>query len=174
MLKKIQRFIPLTLAVFFVSGVLSAQETVVRPAQERVEPPPFTLKSPDGKEFSLSDFKGNVVLLDFWATWCPPCRMATPQLVQLSEKFKKQKVSILGINLNEDPKDVPAFIKQFKIPYTILLGGDAPVQAQYGIQSLPSFILLDKSLRVVDATLGFSPELPAIWEAQIKLLLKER
>jgi thiol-disulfide isomerase/thioredoxin len=146
----------------------------VRPVADRVRSPDFILKSLDGKEVKLSGLKGKVVLLDFWAVWCPPCRMSIPHLVELSDKFKGKGVVILGINLDSNPKNVPAFVKQYKMPYPVLLGGNSPVQEQYGIDSIPSFILLDKSLRVADANRGFAPELAAVWEEQINILLKER
>ena len=107
--------------------------------------PDFTLKDTDGNEAKLSDFKGKVVLLDFWATWCDPCIQAMPHLQLLHENFKEKDVVILGINSWERQKDkVMPFLKDHNITYRILLDSDNEVLGKYDVSRIPSFFILDK------------------------------
>lgn len=133
----------------------------------------FSMRTLDGKPWRLSDQKGKVVLLNFWATWCPPCREETPDLVALSKKYKAQGLEVVGISVDQDAaKAVPPFVKEYGIPYTVLVPkGDEPVLAlaQGGI---PTSVLLDRRGGVEGATTGMVS--PQAMGEQIESLLKEK
>ena len=117
--------------------------------------PDFSLKSVEGKTIKLSDYKGKVVIIDFWATWCPPCRRGIPDLVSIQNEYKN-KVVVIGISLDREKtiKDVPGFIKDYQINYPVVYGDDNVVIAYGGIQSIPTSFVVDKKGNVVDMHVG--------------------
>jgi peroxiredoxin len=115
----------------------------------------FSLKSVDGKIVKLSDYKGKVVVVDFWATWCPPCRKGIPDLISIQSEFKKDVV-VIGISLDQDKtlKDVGTFIKKYGINYPVVYG-DEKVSKDYGnIQAIPTSFVIDKNGNIVDKHVG--------------------
>jgi len=131
----------------------------------------FTLPSLAGENITLSNLKGKVVLVDFWATWCPPCKNAIPHLIDLYEKFKDQGFVVLGIS-PEDEKSLEKFRDDYKITYPILLGTQEVAQA-YGVQAIPKSIFIDKKGIVRKIQVGFAPELAPVFEALVDSLVKE-
>ena len=117
--------------------------------------PEFSLKSVDGKTVKLSDYKGKVVIIDFWATWCPPCRKGIPDLISIQNEFK-DKVVIIGISLDREKtiKDVPGFVKNNGINYPVVYGDDKVIIDYVGIQSIPTSFVVDKNGTVVDMHVG--------------------
>jgi thiol-disulfide isomerase/thioredoxin len=118
--------------------------------------PDFKLLNLEGKEIQLADFKGKVVLLDFWATWCGPCRKEMPKLNKLSKEFQGKDVVVLGIDVGEDEDTVRGFIKEGGYQYPILLTsshGD-PVIVSYAARALPSMVLIDRKGLVADYKVG--------------------
>jgi thiol-disulfide isomerase/thioredoxin len=134
--------------------------------------PDFALKSVDGKTVKLSDFKGKVVIIDFWATWCPPCRRGIPDLVDIQKEFKKQVV-IIGISLDRDKtiKDVPDFVKNYGINYPVVYGDDQVTIDYGGIRSIPTSFVIDKKGNVVDSHIGLVDK--DVFVKKIKELLKK-
>ncbi len=134
--------------------------------------PNFSLKSVKGKTVKLSDYKGKIVIVDFWATWCPPCRKGIPDLVSIQKKFKKDVV-IIGISLDAEKtiKDVPAFVKNYKINYPILYGDEKVVVDYGGIQSIPTAFVIDRKGNIVDSHIGLADKDTYI--NKIKELLKK-
>lgn len=105
--------------------------------------PDFSLTTLDGEEAQLSDYRGEKVLVNFWATWCPPCRAEMPDLQKVHEE---KDVVILGINLTEtktETEDVDPFIEEFGITFPILLDEDSEVSTQYQISPIPTNFLID-------------------------------
>lgn len=133
--------------------------------------PNFTLKSVDGKVISLSDYKDKVVIIDFWATWCPPCRKGIPDLISIQKEFKKEVV-IIGISLDGEKtiKDVPAFVKSYGINYPIVYGDEKVVNSYGGIDGIPTAFVIDKKGNVVDKHVGLVDK--SIYVNKIKELLK--
>lgn len=133
--------------------------------------PDFSLKSVDGKTVKLSDYKNKVVLIDFWATWCPPCRKGIPDLIDLQKKFKKDLV-VLGISLDTDTKeDVPAFVKNYGINYPVVYGDNSTAKLYGGVSGIPTSFLVDKKGNIVDKHVGLVPK--EIFVNEIKSLLKK-
>lgn len=135
--------------------------------------PNFNLESTNKKKFSLSDFKEKVVLLDFWATWCPPCRFSTPTLVRINKKFKDQGLAVIGISLDEEPDPVPLFLKKEKVEHLILYAGNSSVSQDYSVRAIPSFFLIDKNGVIKKRYDGFYPGLEKEWEKEISILLNK-
>ncbi|MDY0082845.1 MAG: TlpA disulfide reductase family protein [Ignavibacteriaceae bacterium] len=117
--------------------------------------PDFSLKSVDGKEIKFSDYKDKVVIIDFWATWCPPCRRGIPDLISIQNEFKNDVV-IVGISLDGDKtiKDVPGFVKEYGINYPVVYGDEKTVTAYGGIQAIPTSFVIDKKGNIVDQHVG--------------------
>jgi cytochrome c biogenesis protein CcmG/thiol:disulfide interchange protein DsbE len=117
--------------------------------------PDFALKSSDGKTIKLSDYKGKVVIIDFWATWCPPCRKGIPDLISIQNDYKNDVV-IIGISLDSEKtlKDVPGFIKSYGINYPIVFGDDKVTAAYGGIDGIPTAFIVDKKGNIVDKHVG--------------------
>ncbi|HPO56692.1 MAG: TlpA disulfide reductase family protein [Ignavibacteriaceae bacterium] len=120
--------------------------------------PDFALKSVDGKTVKLSDFKGKIVIVDFWATWCPPCRKGIPDLIQIQKEYPKDVV-VIGISLDRDTKsEVPAFVKNYGINYPVVYG-DGKVDKNFGgIEAIPTAFVIDRNGNIVDKHVGLVPK----------------
>ncbi|HRY30748.1 MAG TPA: TlpA disulfide reductase family protein [Elusimicrobiota bacterium] len=134
--------------------------------------PAFTLKDIHGKKVSLSDFRGKAVFLDFWATWCPPCRFSIPAIEDLHREFAPRGLNIVGISLDEDPSVVPEFVKENGMNYTVLLGAGSDVADRYQVRGIPAMYLIDKKGNIVRRWIGFDPRLREEWRAAVDALLK--
>ncbi len=146
--------------------------------------PTFVLEDLAGKKVSLASYRGKAVLVNFWATWCGPCKIETPWLVELRNKYASQGFEVLGVDAEGDdlaPGDkagwaknkaeVERFIQQMKMPYPVLINGDS-ISAPYGgIDALPTSFFLDREGTVVAAQLGLSSE--SAMEANIKKALAQ-
>jgi peroxiredoxin len=131
----------------------------------------FTLTSIDGESITLSQLKGNVVLVDFWTTWCPPCRNSIPHFGSLYEKYKDQGFIVLGIS-TEDKQTLINFRNNNYIPYPILLGNKDIAQA-YDVQAIPKTIFIDRKGKIRRIQVGFAPELIPGFDTLIDSLLSE-
>lgn len=124
--------------------------------------PDFTLKDLDGNDIKLSDYKGKVVVLDFWATWCPPCRKGIPDFVEMQKKYGEDKFVVLGINLDQGSAAevipmVTDFAENYKINYPIVIHNQEVVYAYGGIRSIPTTFVLDKEGKVRQGVQGYRP-----------------
>lgn len=117
--------------------------------------PDFTLTNIENKKVSLSDFKGKVVLLNFWATYCPPCRAEMPDFVALQDKYASKGFSVIGISVDDDWQEVlPSFVKTMKINYPILIA-NMKVLKDYGdIYALPATFIIDREQKIIKSYTG--------------------
>lgn len=141
--------------------------------QTKTKAPEFKLKSTEGKEIKLSDFKGKVVVLDFWATWCGPCRKGVPDLVELQNEYQN-KLVVIGVSLDEisgTSSDVKPFIQSFKINYPIVLGNEKVSQDYGDVQSIPTSFIIDQKGNIVNKHVGLTPK--EVYVKQIKSLLSK-
>ena len=112
-----------------------------------------------GEQLSLASYKGQVVLLDFWATWCPPCRSELPELSQLYDDLKQKGFVIVGMTVDNGPADqVAEAVRRFELSYPVGLAGEGVQQAYGGIRAVPTKFLLDKKGAVARQYLGVVPE----------------
>ncbi len=130
--------------------------------------PAFTLYNLHGKPTSLADFRGKVVVLDFWATWCPPCKREIPDFINLQKAYGSKGLQIVGIALDE-PDKVVDFAQQNGMNYPVLLGDDAIAAKYGGIDGIPTTFLIDKQGKIVSRFEGFRPR--EVFESEIKKLL---
>jgi thiol-disulfide isomerase/thioredoxin/outer membrane lipoprotein-sorting protein len=122
--------------------------------------PAFALKTPDGSEVSLASLKGKIVLLDFWATWCGPCKMAMPGVQKLHEKYKDKGVAVYGIDTFEPGAGEKAkkYMDSKNYTYGLLYSGDDLAKA-YGISGIPTFVLIDKDGKILHLGVGFEADM---------------
>ena len=126
--------------------------------------PDFSLRDLSDQAVSLSDFRGRVVLLDFWATWCPPCRMSIPELVKLQDKYRDDGLEILGISLDDPQNELGRYLKEFKekykINYRILLFNNKIMQDYFGMESpaIPTMFVIDRDGKIREKIVGFDPK----------------
>lgn len=141
------------------------------PMSQRQQLPDFEFSSWSGGHWRLSDHQGQVVLLNFWATWCPPCREETPGLVRLSEQYGSKGLVVAGIDMDENPKSaVPAFVHRYGIPYAILLPSPGSRMAS-SVESLPTSLLVNRNGRVARSYVGAVDE--SVFAHDVEQLLLE-
>jgi peroxiredoxin len=135
--------------------------------------PDFTLPSTNGNNVHLSDFHGKVVLLDFWATWCPPCRQAIPHLTELQERLGAKGFQALGLSLDESRDDLRSFVSETPVNYPILRADDSTRAAYGGVSAIPQVFLVDRKGKIRERYQGFTPEIGNKIKAAVESLLKE-
>jgi len=120
--------------------------------------PDFSLKDSDGRTVKLSDYKGKVVLLNFWATWCGPCKVEIPWFIEFEQKYKDRGFAVLGVAMDEDGWSVVRpYITERKMNYRILLGDDAIAEQYGGVDSLPTTFVLSREGKIVGRHVGLVP-----------------
>ena len=134
------------------------------PASTGGAAPAFSLKDLSGKTVQLSDFKGKVVLLDFWATYCLPCLEAIPEFQKLYESHRKDGFEVIGISIDSFTDNVPSFVKEHGVGYKIVLDPDHKAQDAYKIRGLPETFLVGRDGMLREHWIGYDAEL----EAEIK------
>ena len=132
--------------------------------------PDFSLHALNGNPLSLSEYKGKVVLVNFWATWCDPCRREIPRFVDLQKRYADRGFQIVGISLDDDAKAVPPFYLEYKMNYPVAIGDDKLAESFGNILGLPVNFLIDRDGRIAARHLGEArfPEL----ENEIMALLR--
>jgi peroxiredoxin len=132
--------------------------------------PDFVLPNLDGGQLQLSSYRGKVVLLDFWATWCVPCREETPNFVHLQEKHGSRGLQIIGVSMDDSPGPVREFYQQFRMNYPVVMGTAATGEAYGGVLGLPIAFLIDPEGRIYAKHIGATD--PAVFEKDIATLLQ--
>lgn len=137
------------------------------PLKEGTRSIDFTLSDLAGKKVSLASFKGKLVFLNFWATWCPPCRAEMPAMERLYQKLKDKGLEILAVDLQEDAKTVQKFVKDNKLSFKVVLDADGRMGATYGARSIPTTYMVGRNGDVLGGTVGGkewdSPEMIAFF-----------
>jgi thiol-disulfide isomerase/thioredoxin len=136
--------------------------------------PDFTLKTLDGEEITLSQLKGKVVLLDFWATWCGPCRESIPHLIQLYKDYRGSGFELVGMNVDKgDVEVVRRFIKSMDIPYPIVATSE-DVLRSYRVTGIPATFLIDKEGKIRERMAGFNRTIAQQLTTQVANLTSEK
>ncbi len=147
-----------------------AAASSLKPEAARRPAPEFALKDADGKTVRLSDYKGKVVLLNFWATWCGPCKIEIPWFGELEQKYRDRGFAVLGVSMDEEGWDVvKPFTAELHVNYRVLLGNDETAQLYGGVDSLPTTFVIDQEGRIVSVHLGLVSK--SNYEDEIEQLL---
>ncbi|MGB2600674.1 MAG: TlpA disulfide reductase family protein [Candidatus Omnitrophota bacterium] len=167
-IKKRFFILTLTLLLFITAGLLSCdQSSAVGGSSVAAD---FTLNDLDGKPFKMSDTKGSVVILDFWATWCPPCRMEIPHFEALYRQYKAKGIVIVGVALDRGGVGVvKPFIKEMGVTYPVVIGDQNVANVYGGIRGIPTTFIIDREGRIVEKAVGYRDK--EFFESRIKELL---
>jgi len=142
-----KKSIPVLISVLFFSAFAASPE----------QAPGFELKKPDGTVVKLEQFKGSVVVIDFWAIWCAACKEAFPALNKIQNERAGDSVRVIGINLdNKDPAKVAAFIEKAKIAYTVVCDPQGTTTKSYQIKGVPSLVVVDKNGTIAGRFRGYT------------------
>jgi peroxiredoxin len=130
-------------------------KAAVKPEKDRKMAPDFALKDATGKTVKLSEHKGKVVLLNFWATWCGPCKIEIPWFIDFQQQFKDRDFAILGISMDDDGwKSVKPYLEQKKINYQVMIGTEELSTLYGGVDSLPTSFLIDRAGKIASIHTG--------------------
>jgi peroxiredoxin len=156
-----------TLALAILSPAAAATPTPNAAA------PDFTLRGADGRNVRLDELRGQVVLVNFWATWCGPCREEMPRLNTLYEKYRKSGFVLLGVNIDDDPRTALATATKLNVSFPVLLDTDKKVSKLYDLSTMPSTVVIDRDGKMRFVHRGYRAGTEADYEQQIRGLLKE-
>ena len=181
--KQLKLALGAVLAVAVVVGLFFANRYLITPATKvrmqagglssasgpHPEAPGFSLTDLSGQKINLEDYKGKVVLLDFWATWCGPCRLEIPWFVDLENQYRDRGFAVIGVSMDDGPEPVREFYKQFKMNYPVGMGDDKVSELYGGILGLPTSFLIGRDGRIYAKHVGASDR--SVFEEEIEQLL---
>ena len=151
------------ICVLLMAAVLSAQQ--VKPA------PDFSLTDLQGRKLNLADYRGKVILLDFWATWCVPCQTEIPRFIEWQKKYGDQGFQVIGISMDDDARAARKFVKRYKLNYPAAMGTEKLAKSYGGILGLPANLIVDREGRIVAKHVGETDL--AVLEAEIRSQLEQ-
>lgn len=133
----------------------------------------FTLKSRDGKNIKLSELRGQVVMINFWASWCGPCRQEMPLLEALHKKYNALGFTLLGVNVEQDSSKANAYLRDISVSFPILFDTKNSVSKAYNIAAMPSTVMVDRDGNLRYLHHGYKPGYEKEYQKQIKSLIRE-
>jgi peroxiredoxin len=136
--------------------------------------PAFSLGSNTGKTVSLADLKGQVVLVNFWASWCGPCRTEMPILEQISKKYKAMGVTLVGVNVEPNSADAQKWLQSTPVSFPILFDTDSTVSKLYQVEGMPNTVILDRKGNVRYIHRGYTPGAENEYMDQLRALIREK
>ncbi len=135
--------------------------------------PDFTLKSRDGSNIKLSELRGQVVMVNFWASWCGPCRQEMPLLDQLYQRYQPMGFTLLGVNVEEDSAAADRVLKEIPVTFPILYDSKNSVSESYQVRAMPSTVLIDRDGNIRYLHKGYQPGYEEDYQQQIRQLVRE-
>jgi peroxiredoxin len=135
--------------------------------------PDFTLRTIDGRNLRLAEQRGQVVMVNFWASWCAPCRVEMPHLNKLYDKYRDSGFVLLGVNVDEDPRNANGVVSKMGLHFPVLLDGEKKVVRQFDVATMPTTLLIDRDGRVRYLHRGYRDGYEQTYEKQVRELLKE-
>ena len=135
--------------------------------------PDFTLKSSSGSNLRLSEHRGDVVLINFWASWCGPCRQEMPLLSELHDKYKALGFTVLGVNVEEDSSQAKKLLKEMPVSFPVLFDNDSAVSKRYDVVAMPSTVLVDRNGKMRYLHKGYKPGEEEIYLEMVRSLIRE-
>ena len=158
-----------------ISGQNKGQKPATKDAKTRRAAPDFTLADATGQYVKLSDYKGKVVLVNFWATWCGPCALEIPWFEQFEQQYRSKGFEVLGVSMDEDGWNiVKPYISEHKINYRVLLGNDSVGALYGGVDSLPTTFIIDREGRIAFPHVGLAEKNEYLTEIQTLLGVDEQ
>lgn len=165
----------LAAAVVWMSACSPARtvSAAVKAEKDRKPAPEFTLKDSHGRVAKLSEYKGKVVLLNFWATWCGPCKIEIPWFIDFEQRFKDRGFAVLGVSMDEDGWEaVKPYLTERKVNYRVVIGNDEVADQYGGVSSLPTSFLVDKTGRIASVHVGLVSK--SVYQNEIEQLLENK
>jgi peroxiredoxin len=135
--------------------------------------PNFTLKADTGKNLRLSEYRGEVVMINFWATWCGPCRQEMPVLNELYQRYRPVGFTLLGVNIDDQAANASRMARRLGVRYPIVFDAQKTVSRLYDINSMPTTVMVDRDGKVRYLHRGYLPGFEKKYQEQIRGLLKE-
>jgi len=135
--------------------------------------PDFTLKSRSGENIKLSELRGEVVMINFWASWCGPCRQEMPALNELYQRYNPMGFTILGVNVEQDPGKAEALLREIPVDFPVLFDTDNRVTELYKVVAMPSTVLVDRNGQVRYIHKGYKPGYEQKYQEQVRSLIRE-
>lgn len=135
--------------------------------------PDFTLKSQGGSNYKLSELRGEVVMINFWASWCGPCRQEMPYLEELYARYKDMGFTILGVNIEEDSSKAQSLLKDIPVSFPVLFDTQNEVSRLYQVSAMPSTVMIDRDGNMRYLHRGYKPGYEQDYQEQIRTLIKE-
>ncbi len=158
--------IALIFSVFAVSSLASS-------GLEGQQAPDFALKSSTGENLRLSEYRGDVVMINFWATWCGPCRQEMPLLDELYSRYERVGFSLLGVNIDDDSRRAMQMIDELGVDFPVLFDARKEVSKLYEVEAMPVTVLVDREGKVRYIHHGYKPGYEDKYLDQIRSLLRE-
>ncbi|MES9814295.1 MAG: TlpA family protein disulfide reductase [Candidatus Thiodiazotropha sp.] len=168
-----ERLIQFRLHQLIVAGVLLLACGYAVAANQQTMAPDFTLKSREGVNIKLSELRGQVVMVNFWASWCGPCRQEMPLLQQLFDRYQSLGFSLLGVNVDEDRAAADKMLRDVPVSFPILYDDRSKVSKQYQVKAMPSTFMVDRDGRIRYLHKGYKPGYEEEYQQQIRQLLRE-
>lgn len=135
--------------------------------------PDFTLKSSSGENLRLSEFRGEVVMINFWASWCGPCRQEMPLLDELYSQYKPMGFTILGVNVEEDSTKAKQLLNDSPVNFPVVFDNQSAVSKLYNVVAMPSTVLVDRDGNVRYLHQGYKPGFEETYQQQVRALIRE-
>ncbi len=135
--------------------------------------PDFTLRSNTGKNLKLSEFRGQVVLLNFWASWCGPCRQEMPALDKLHKRYSKLGFTVLGVNVEEDSAQAKRMLKEVRVSFPILFDTQNTASKLYQVAAMPTTVIIDRDGNMRYLHKGYKPGEESVYKKWVKKLIRE-
>jgi peroxiredoxin len=135
--------------------------------------PDFTLKSNEGENIRLSEYRGEVVLINFWASWCGPCRQEMPVLSELHDKYHALGFTVLGVNVEADTRKARKLLQDLPVSFPVVFDSDSVVSKQYDVVAMPSTVLIDRDGNMRYLHKGYKPGLEDVYQQQVRDLVRE-
>ena len=152
------------------SGPRTVKAASLKPDKDRHPAPEFALKDANGKTVRLEDYRGKVVLLDFFATWCGPCKIEIPWFMEMERRNKDRGFAVLGVSMDDEGWDiVKPFLSELGVNYRVVIGNDATAQLYGGVDALPTTFLIDRNTKIAAVHIGLASR--KVFEDGIEQLL---
>lgn len=135
--------------------------------------PDFTLKSTSGENLRLSEQRGQVVLINFWASWCGPCRQEMPLLDDIQQKYSKLGFTVFGVNVDKDPSKADKILKDIPVSFPVLYDSDGNVSRLFDVSAMPTTVIVDRDGNMRYLHKGFKPGYEDTYAANVKALIRE-